>query len=508
MSPQTVGELLDAAAGNWPDALGLVVPDGRQWTFTELRSVATQVAHALLAIAEPGEHIAVWSPNCAEWVLLQLGAGLAGLTVVTVNPAYRSAEVADVLGRSRSVAVFLAAEFRGTDLADVLDAVRDELPELRNAVQLQDWEPFLDRAVARPLPTVTPNSAAQIQFTSGTTGRPKGAVLPHSAVVTNGIRGAQRWGVQPGDVWLNAMPMFHVAGSVINALGALAAGAAQLICPFDPALTAKIIGEKQVSIACLGGTMWSLLLDQPEVDLSSVRVAITGGQSISPDLVRRIDAAVSGGTSILFGMTELCGTITAAAVDDDEETRAETCGRPLPGVELRIVDGEIQVRGWLTMTGYFDDPVSTAATLLESGWLRTGDIGCLDGRGRLRITGRAKEMIIRGAENIYPAEIEIRLRAHPSVADAAVFGIPDPVYGESVAAALVLNKRADAPSDAELQAWCRAELAPFKTPKTWRFVDALPMTPSGKIQKFRLRESCADNGTSLQTGCESPAGDG
>jgi fatty-acyl-CoA synthase len=165
------------------------------------------------------------------------------------------------------------------------------------------------------------------------------------------------------------------------------------------------------------------------------------------------------------------------------------------------------VRGWLTMTGYFEDPASTATTLLESGWLRTGDIGCVDERGRLRITGRAKEMIIRGAENIYPAEIEIRLRAHPSVADAAVFGLPDPVYGESVAAALVLNKDADVPSHAELQTWCRAELAPFKTPKTWRFVDALPMTPSGKIQKFRLRESCAHKDTSLQTGCESPAGD-
>ncbi|MUL79875.1 long-chain fatty acid--CoA ligase [Mycobacterium sp. CBMA226] len=303
-------------------------------------------------------------------------------------------------------------------------------------------------------------------------------------------------------MWLNAMPMFHVAGSVINALGALAAGAAQLICPFDAPVTAKLIREQNISVACLGGTMWTMLLDQPGVELGSIRVAVAGGQSISPDLVRRVDAAISGRMSILFGMTELCGTVAAGSIDDDEETRAETCGLPLPGVEIRIVQGEIQVRGWLTMTGYYEDPASTTATLLESGWLRTGDIGCLDDQGRLRITGRAKEMIIRGAENIYPAEIEIRLRAHPSVADAAVFGLPDPVYGESVAAALVLHKDAGVPSHAELQAWCRAKLAPFKTPKTWRFVDALPMTPSGKIQKFRLRESCADEDTSLQTGCE------
>lgn len=488
MSAQTVGELLDAAADRWPDALGLIEPDGRRWTFAELRSEAAHVARALLAIAEPGEHIAVWSPNCVEWVLVQLGAGLAGLTVVTVNPAYQAAEVVDVLARSRSVVVFHAKEFRGTDLVALLDAVRDDLPELRHAVQLGDWDAFLDRAVGRQLPTVVPNAAAQIQFTSGTTGRPKAAVLPHSAVVENGIRGSQRWQVQPGDVWLNAMPMFHVAGSVINALGALAAGAAQLICTFDAPITAKIIREHNVSVACLGGTMWTMLLDQPEADLSSVRVAVAGGQNIPPDLVRRVDAAVSGRMSILFGMTELCGTIATSSIDDDEETRAETCGLPLPGVELRIVEGEIQVRGWLTMTGYYEDQASTAATLLESGWLRTGDIGCLDARGRLRITGRAKEMIIRGAENIYPAEIEIRLRAHPSVADAAVFGLPDPVYGESVAAALVLHQGADVPSDVELQAWCRAELAPFKTPKTWRFVDAMPMTAAGKIQKFRLRE--------------------
>ena len=488
MSGRTVGELLDTAADTWPDSLGLLVPDGRRWTFAQLRTDANHVARALLTIAEPGEHIAVWAPNCAEWFLLQLGAGLAGLTVVTVNPAYRPAEVADVLARSCSVAVFLVAEFRGTDLTEVLDSIGGDLPELRNVLQLADWPTFLDRAGGCELPIVTADSAAQIQFTSGTTGRPKAALLPHGAVVENGIRGAQRWSVRPGDIWLNAMPMFHVAGSVINALGALAGGATQVLCPFDAVDVAKTIRLHRVSVACLGGTMWSMLLDQPGVDLSSLRVAVAGGQSISPDLVRRVDAVIEGRMSILFGMTELCGTVTAGSIDDDEETRAETCGRPLPGVEIRIVDGEVQVRGWLTMTGYYEDQCATTATLLESGWLRTGDIGRLDGQGRLRITGRKKEMIIRGAENIYPAEIEARLRAHPAIADVAVYGLPDATYGESVAAALVLIGSADPPSADELQSWCRVELAPFKTPKTWRVVDALPMTASGKVQKYRLRE--------------------
>ena len=204
--------------------------------------------------------------------------------------------------------------------------------------------------------------------------------------------------------------------------------------------------------------------------------------------------------SILFGMTELCGTITAVAPDADEMTRTQTCGLPLPGVRLRVIGpdgtvlpadgvGEIQVSGWLTMSGYFEDPDATGRTLLPDGWLRTGDIGSVDASGRLRISGRLKEMIIRGGENIYPAEIEIRLREHPAVADAAVVGIPDPLYGETVAAALVLRPGAEFPHEQELTAWCRATLAPFKTPKRWIELPTLPMTPSGKVRKFLVQEA-------------------
>jgi acyl-CoA synthetase (AMP-forming)/AMP-acid ligase II len=314
-------------------------------------------------------------------------------------------------------------------------------------------------------------------------------MLPHDAITANGRFGARRWNVTSGEVWLNPMPMFHVAGSVINALGALSAGATQLLCAFEPTTVANLILDHQVSVACMAGTMWTMLLDLPSADLRSVRAAIAGGQHIAPDLVRRIEGATGGRMSVLFGMTELCGTVTASALDDDAQTRWETCGTPLPGVQIRIVDAEVQVRGWLTMGGYFEDPEATDATLIDDGWLRTGDVGSIDAQGRLRITGRIKEMIIRGGENIYPTEIEIRLCEHPAIAGAAVVGLPDPLYGETVAAALVLRAGFDAPTDDELSEWCRAALAPFKTPKQWLVVQSLPTTPSGKVQKFLVQEA-------------------
>ena len=262
----------------------------------------------------------------------------------------------------------------------------------------------------------------------------------------NAAAGAARWEVQPGELWLNAMPMIHVAGSVINALGALAAGSTQLLMPFDPGRVLALWDRHHPAVACLAGTMWTMLLDDPEsadVDFSGLRLAITGGQSIPPELVDRVEARTGATMSILYGMTELSGTITAVAPGDDTAVRQKTCGHPLPGVEIRIVDpatnasvpdgriGEVQVRGWLTMTGYLGDETATAATILPGGWLRTGDLGTRDPQHRLRITGRVKEMIIRGAENIYPAEIENRLRQHPAIADAAVVGIPDETYGET-----------------------------------------------------------------------------
>lgn len=483
----TIGELLNDAVVQWPNDDALVVPDGRSWTFTQLRDTARQVAWALLGFFQPGDRVAIWSPNCAEWYLLQLGAGLAGMTVVTVNPGYSASELSDILRRSQASALFHARAFRGTEFEPLVHQVLSDLPDLIRAIPLDDWGAFLGAAVERPLPLVDPSFAAQIQFTSGTTGRPKGAMLPHRAIVQNGRAGAERWAVTPGELWLNAMPMFHVAGSVINALGALASGATQLLCPFEPASVAGLIRDRRVDIACLAGTMWSMLLAQPDIGLTSVRAAVAGGQNIAPELVRQVEDRIGGSMSILFGMTELCGTVTAAHLSDSDRTREETCGTPLPGVEVRISGGEVQVRGWLAMTGYFGDPAATAEAFTDDGWLRTGDVGTIDDRGRLCIRGRIKEMIIRGAENIYPAEIESRLRQHPAVGDVAVVGLPDDLYGEIVAAAVVLRPDLPRPAEHELIDWCRRTLAPEKTPRIWAFVPSLPMTPSGKVRKFMVR---------------------
>lgn len=504
----TVAGLVRKAAQEWPDRPALVAetPAGeRTWTFAELLTDAERVAAALLSVVKPHERVAIWAPNTPEWFLLQLGAALAGATLVTVNPAYRPAELADVLGRSRCTALVFAPRVRGTDLCSILDQVRPMLPHLRTAIRLDEWEEFLNRAPAlAQFPVVDATDAAQILFTSGTTGAPKGAMLPHGAICADAAAGAARWNVRPGERWLNAMPMFHVAGSIINALGALAAGATQLLAAFDPERIAAIWRRHDPDVGCLGATMWAILLDHPAVtsaELSGLRLAITGGQCVPPELVDRVEARTGATMSILYGMTELCGTITAGAPDADPETRRETCGHALPGVEVRIADpntgatldsnviGEIQVRGWLMMSGYLDDPDATAATILPDGWLRTGDLGTLDADQRLRVTGRVKEMIIRGAENIYPAEIENRLRCHPAVADAAVVGVPDPLYGESVAAALVLREGASMPSAEDLTRFCRTTLAPFKTPKRWIELPALPLTSSGKVRKSVVRDS-------------------
>jgi fatty-acyl-CoA synthase len=481
-----------------------LVSGQRVWTFSELLDDARQVAAALLGVVAPGERVAVWSTNNAPWFLLEMGAGLAGVTLVTVNPAYTAAELADVLNRSRSAAIVLADQFRGRSLAPLLDEALPALPQLRTVIPLSEWDAFLAAAKPVDLPRVKPNDPAQIEFTSGTTGSPKAALLPHGGICANAAAGAERWGFMPGEPCLNAMPLFHIAGSVIFGLGAIAAGATQLLAAFQPPRTAALWQVHRPDVVGLAGTMWRMLLDHTEshgIDLTGLRLAVTGGQSIPPKLVDRVEAATGAPMSILWGMTELCGTAAAVSPDDDRKTRRETWGRALPGIELRIVDpitgnplgpdnvGEVQVRGWGTMTCYDGNEAATAETILPDGWLRTGDLGTLDADQRLRIAGRVKEMIIRGAENIYPAEIENLLRLHPCVADVAVVGLPCEIYGESVAAALVLRDGAVMPSDNELISHCRNQIAPFKIPKKWVQLANLPLTPVGKVKKFEVRNA-------------------
>ena len=504
----TVGDVLRQAAQQAPDQVGLVAAwpgeaVRRRWTFADLLADAEHTARALLGRFEPGERVAVWAPNLPEWVLLQYGAALAGLTLVTVNPAYRPQELEYVLRQSRAAGVFLVPDYRGSPMAAFLDQVRPALAELREVISFADWASFVRSASpTQPLPLVRPDDPAQIQYTSGTTGFPKGALLHHRGITNNARFIAQRLQVRSGDTWLNPMPLFHVAGCAINLLGALQTPAKQVLCPFDPALLLELLETERGNTLVCASTMLMLLLEHPDFarrDLSSLRAIALGGSLIPPELVRRAEATLGVPVAIVFGMTELCGIATQTRLDDAADDRAHTIGQPLPQTEVKIIDpatgetvppgrlGEVCVRGYLVMAEYFELPEATAATIDADGWLHTGDLGSMDERGYARIEGRLKDLIIRGAENISPREIEDLLHTHPDVGGAAVVGVPDAVYGEQVAA-FVRPAPGRAPTQEELFAFCRQHLAPHKTPRYWVFVEQFPMTPSGKIQKFRLRE--------------------
>ena len=516
----TVGSALREAAERAPDGVAMVegVPgpalDRRRWTNAELLAEAEAVAVALLGRFEPGERVAAWAPNIPEWVLLEFGAALAGVVLVTVNPAYRPSELAYVLRQSGASGIFLVPEFR-SPMARYLDEVRGELPDLREAVLfpggpgvppgMTEWKEFVASGPRlEKLPDVAPLDPAQIQYTSGTTGFPKGALLHHRGITNNARLYGERLGMGPGDVYVNPMPLFHTAGCVMGVLSCLQTGAVHVPVPFfDPAAVLELIESERGTVMLGVPTMLIAMLEHPDFpnrDLSGVRTIISGGSVVPPELVRRVEDALGVPFTIVFGTTECSPLLTQTALDDDPGDRATTLGRPLPQTEVQVVDpgtgevsavgevGELCCRGYLVMTGYYDMPEATAAAIDGDGWYHTGDLASMDGRGYLRIEGRLKDMIIRGGENIYPREIEDVLFRHPAVAECAVVGIPDERWGEVVAAFVRVAPGAGQPAEAELFSLCREHLAPHKTPVHWVFLDVFPLTGSGKIQKYVLRE--------------------
>ena len=504
----TVGDLLRQAASDVPDRLALVDGDPdpagrRSWTYAELLNTAEKVARALLTRFRPGDHIAVWSPNRPEWMLLQHGVSLAGMVLVTVNPAYRSREARNILAQSQAAAVFFADSYRGYDLGAAIDEARPELPHLRESISFTDWDSFVasgDQALA--LPDVTPGQAAQIQYTSGTTGFPKGAVLHHRGVVNASRYVAIGAGFEEGGVWVNAMPMFHIGGGTLTELGSIALRGTYVLMPFfDAGLILELIETYRGTIALAVPTMLVGMLDHADAatrDLTSLRTIMSGASVVPAPLVRRVKESFDCRFSIVFGQTELHGVISQTQPDDPPEDQSETIGRPLPQVEVKITDpvtgevlpvgepGEIRARGYQTMLGYFEMPAETEAALEKDGWLHTGDLGSMDDRGYLRISGRLKDMIIRGGENIYPREIEDLLFGHPDVAEVAVLGVPDEKWGERVAAVIRSADLRNPPSPDALRAYCREHLARYKAPTDWFFVEQHPFTATGKIRKFIL----------------------
>jgi fatty-acyl-CoA synthase len=505
----TIGALFTRVAAEVPDRDALVAgaadpAQRRRWSYAELAAEAEQAAGALLARFEPGEHVAVWSVNRPEWVILQLGAALAGLVLVTVNPALRRDEVAYVLRQSRSAGVFYSEEQLGQQSARVIAGLRGELPALREAAGFADWASFL--AGGRPgtrLPEVSPADTAQIQYTSGTTGAPKGCQLHHHGAIHSARGAAVHCGMPDGGVYVNPMPLFHVGSCVHGVLGAIALRGTQVLMPgFSPGLLLELIEAERASMTLVVPTMLALLVEHPDAatrDLSSLASFLIGGSACSAALSRRTTEVTGAPVVIGFGQTEAFGVVTQTLLTDSVEDQTTTIGQPVADMEGRIADpatgqtvpvgvqGEICVRGPQTMTGYYDMPEATATAIDAEGWLHTGDLGEMDARGYLKVTGRLKDMIIRGGENVYPREIEEVIADHPAVAGIQVVGIDDDKWGEQVGAVVVLRPGQDA-GPAEIFGWTRERLAPFKTPRKWYVVDEFPMTASGKVQKFLLQQ--------------------
>ncbi|MCU9846580.1 AMP-binding protein [Defluviimonas sp. WL0024] len=503
----TIGNLLRKVAQARPKAKALLEvrqdgTTGRRWTYGELLTEAERLATALSTRFAPGERVVVWSPNIPEWVLVELAAALAGLVLVTANPALQAKELAYVLEQSGAVGLLLVAAFRGNPLARIGAEVAASLPAIREVTDMESDALFAHGQRPAHLPKVAPGDAAMIQYTSGTTGFPKGAVLSHRGLVNNARFYATRCGVTEDTAWVNIMPMFHTSGCGMVTLGCLQAGCRMvLVSRFDPDVVLDQIARTRADIILGVPTMIVALLDAQEErprDLSSLKLVSCGGSMVAPELVRRVQKTFGSGFSTLYGQTEHCPVITQHHIDDTIEDICGTTGQPLPQTEVsirRVEDnrvlpvgevGEICARGPCVMLEYHANPQATAATVDAMGWLHTGDLGRMDARGYVTVTGRVKDMIIRGGENHFPAEIENVLLNHPQVAEVAVVGLPDPKWGEVIGAFI---RSTGGPLDkAALHAHCRAEMSPQKTPNVWCQVDAFPLTGSGKIQKFVLRD--------------------
>ncbi|TNE57931.1 MAG: AMP-dependent synthetase [Alphaproteobacteria bacterium] len=510
----TIGEALREAASECPDRLALIAgtpdpADRRTWTYAELLEEAEAMARVLLARFEPGDRVAVWAPNIPQWVMLEYASALAGTILVTVNPSYQPQEVEYVLNQSKSAGIFLLEEFRGNKMLAHLNSIKDQCGTLREVILFGDWEELVEegRKSNQELPKVVPTDATMIQYTSGTTGFPKGALLHHRGLINNGAHFINRMGLTGGETWVAMMPLFHTAGCVMGVLGALyVRGTQVLLEQFDPGLALELI-ETYKADALLGvPTMLIAIKEHPAFssrDISTLKFACSGGSTVPAPLVKELEEKLGVKFTIVFGQTETSPVTSMTRPDDNTDDKAHTLGGPMPHVEIKIIDpetgetlplgekGEYCARGYNVMHGYYDNPEATAKTIDQEGWLHTGDLCSMDARGYTKIEGRLKDMIIRGGENIYPREIEELLFKHDTVGEAAVVGLPDEKFGEVVGVFLRPAPDQSLSKD-ELFAYVRQHLSPQKTPKHWFEVADFPLTGSGKIQKFVLRDQWVD----------------
>jgi fatty-acyl-CoA synthase len=452
--PTTIAAMLREQARALGDALALreVLADGaigREWTYADLLRDCERLGRALASRHEDGARIAIFANNVPEWILMEMAAALAGLVLVTVNPGFSARELRYVLEQSRAEAVYFVPSVRGNPLGPIVEQACAGLPAVGHRIPLTDHPVLFDGEAGGTLRCSAPDDIVQIQYTSGTTGFPKGALLHQKGLIQNGFDSVGRWGVRSGDSILAIMPLFHTAGCALLVLGGLANGAALLLAPgFDAEMNARVIERERPAFLLGVPTMIVGLIDEAKKagrDLSSLRSVMSGGAMVAPELVGAARRAFGAPIQIIYGQTETSPGITFAWPDDADADLSGTIGQPLPHMDVAIlgttdssvcplgVQGEICCRGYNVMTGYNDDPEATAAAICPQGWLHTGDLGTMDARGYLKITGRVKDMIIRGGENLFPAEIENAMLEHDAILEAAVVGVPDEKWGELVA---------------------------------------------------------------------------
>jgi acyl-CoA synthetase (AMP-forming)/AMP-acid ligase II len=509
---ETIPGVLAAAARAHPDIPAVVEDSGRRTSYAELDALVERAAAGYVAAGlRPGERVAIWAPNGLDWIVAAVGAQAAGGVIVPINTRFKRDEALYILERSKARLLMVADRFLGTDYPAMLAGA--ELPALTRMVRLDtaesapgEWAAFLDAAGPAHLAeararraALSPDDVSDVMFTSGTTGDPKGVISAHGQNVAVYHAWGTAAGLVPGDRYAILWPFFHCSGYKSGWLACLVfATTIYPVQTLDPPKLLELVAREQITVLPGPPTLFQTLLETPGAreGLATLRVSVTGAASVAPALIARMRQDLGIATVLVaYGLTETCGTVTLTDASDEPETVATTVGRPMAGVELRIVadgrdlplgePGEIWVRGFNVMRGFEDAPEETAKVLDADGWLRTGDVGELDARGYLKITGRLKEVYICGGFNCYPAEIEKIMGRNPDYAQVAVIGVPDARMGE-VGKAFVIPRAGARPTPQEVIAWCRAEMANFKVPRYVEIAAALPSTPTGKVQKFRL----------------------
>jgi fatty-acyl-CoA synthase len=530
----TIGQAFDHTVAQYPDGEALVVRhQQRRYTWRQLAESVDLHARALLALGlQTGDRLGIWAPNCAEWCISQLASAKLGVILVNINPAYRSTELEYVLKQSGCQWLVCAGSFKTSDYHAMLQELVPELAEqsigqlncekltdLRGVISLAASPPsgFLPWSQLSALGTGIPperlsarqaslhfDQAVNIQYTSGTTGFPKGATLSHHNILNNGYMVGESLGLTAQDRLVIPVPLYHCFGMVMGNLGCITHGTT-MIYPndgFDPLLSLTAVAEEHATGLYGVPTMFIAMLDHPrrgEFDLATLRTGIMAGATCPIEVMRRVISEMHmSEVQIAYGMTETSPVSLQTGADDDLERRVTTVGRTQPQLESKIIDlagntvargeiGELCTRGYSVMLGYWNNPDGTRDAIDAAGWMHTGDLATMDERGYVCIAGRNKDMIIRGGENVYPRELEEFFFTHPAVADVQVIGIPDERYGEEIVAWVKFHPGHVA-NELELQTWCKGRIAHYKTPKYFKFVEAFPMTVTGKVQKFRMRE--------------------